>query len=101
MTLFKVSFTEDADADLRQISDLRTREVILTRTIQLQNEPLKQGKPLVGDLRGFRSVRAAGQRYRVVYQVAVSRGTVIVVVIGVRKSGSRQDVYVQAAKRLK
>ena len=61
---------------------------------------VKLGKPLIGDLKNFRSLRAAGQRYRIVYQVAVQAGLVIVVVIGIRKEGDKRDVYAIAGKRL-
>ena len=45
-------------------------------------------------------VRAAGQRYRVVYQVALLEGVVTVVVVGIRKEGDRRDAYRVASKRL-
>lgn len=100
---YTVSLTAEAAADLEDISDTATREVILRRASELQNEPLKQGKALTGDLKTYRSVRAAGQRYRLVYQVVVHTGTgqVIVVVIGIRKEGNKRDVYRVASKRLK
>ncbi|WP_034405250.1 type II toxin-antitoxin system RelE/ParE family toxin [Deinococcus sp. RL] len=93
--------TDEADNDLAQISDAATREVVLRRALALREEPLKQGKPLQEPLKHYRSVRAAGQRYRIVYQVAVSAGQVIVVVIGIRKQGSKRDVYAVAERRLK
>ena len=98
---FQVSLTDEADKDLAQISDAATREVVLRRALELRVEPLKQGKPLTGNLRHYRSVRAAGQRYRIVYQVAVTAGQVVIVVIGIRKAGSKRDAYAVAEKRLK
>lgn len=98
---FRVILTADADGDLGQISDTATREVILRRALELRTEPLKQGKPLTGALKHYRSVRASGQRYRIVYQVAVTAGKVVVAVIGIRKAGSKQDAYAVAEKRLK
>jgi mRNA interferase RelE/StbE len=70
-TEFKVNFTKAAEADLASISDQGTVEVILRRSLELRLEPMKQGKPLQGELKNYRSVRAAGQRYRIVYEVAV------------------------------
>lgn len=99
-TDFQVSFSEEADGDLAAISDAGTREVIIRRALELNHEPLSQGKPLRDDLKTYRSIRAAGQRYRVVYQVAVSEGAVTVVVIGIRREGHKSDVYKRASKRL-
>lgn len=97
---FRVSFTDLADQGLAGIHDAATREVVIRRALELRHEPLRQGKPLAGDLKTYRSVRAAGQRYRVVYQVAVSAGAVVVLVVGIRKEGDRRDVYRVAQKGL-
>ena len=101
MADFKVRFEARVDADLAQISDRGTVEVILRRVLELRREPLKQGKPLRGVLKNYRSVRAAGQRYRIVYQVAVQAGQVIILVIGIRKAGDKRDAYVLAEERAK
>lgn len=105
MTPFKILIDEDAAADLAEISDAATREVISRRIFELDTEPLKQGKTLADDLKGLRSVRAAGQRYRVIYQVMMAlesedAGTVQILVIGIRREGSKKDVYKIASKRL-
>lgn len=97
---FRVQFTDAARDDLRAVGDTRTRQAVFSRALALDAEPLAQGKALGGDLKGFRSVRAAGQRYRVLYRVGVQAGVVTVVVIGVRKEGDKQDVYRLASKRL-
>lgn len=57
-----------------------------------------QGKPLLGELDGFYSVRAVGQRYRIIYTVEQSQVTVTVVAFEIRKDGSKQDVYALAKK---
>ena len=97
---FRVQLTDAARDDLRAVGDTRTRQAVFSRALALDAEPLAQGKALGGDLKGFRSVRAAGQRYRVLYRVGVQAGVVTVVVIGVRKEGDKQDVYRLASKRL-
>jgi mRNA interferase RelE/StbE len=74
--------------------------VIIRRALELNHEPLSQGKLLQGGLKTYRSIRAAGQRYRVIYQVAVSEGAVTVVVVGIRCEGNKKDVYKLASKRL-
>jgi mRNA-degrading endonuclease RelE of RelBE toxin-antitoxin system len=46
------------------VTDKKIQRSILDRIQKLSDEPEKQGKKLVKDLSGFRSVHAAG-RYRV------------------------------------
>lgn len=97
---FKVQFSAKARDDLRAVTDTRTQRAILGRAYQLDVEPLAQGKALTGDLKGYRSVRAAGQRYRVVYRVGVQAGMVTVVVVGIRKEGDKRDAYRVASRRV-
>lgn len=97
---FTVITTPEAQSDLRGIDDTRTYQAITRKITALDTEPDKQGKPLSGDLTDYRVVRAAGQRYRVVYQVATLEGVVTVVVVGIRKEGDKRDVYRVASKWL-
>jgi mRNA interferase RelE/StbE len=97
---FVVIVNSDAEADLDAITDTRTYEVISRKIRGLEQEPDKQGKPLGKDLTDYRVVRAAGQRYRVIYQVATLEGVVTVVVVGIRKEGDKRDAYRVASKRL-
>lgn len=78
---------------LSKIKDRREREGLLGRVEDLKEDPEKQGKPLTGKLRGYRSLRAVGQRYRIIYRVNEGRVTVVVVGVGRRRVGSRRDVY--------
>ncbi len=97
---FVVIVNSDAEADLDTITDTRTYEAISRKIRGLEQEPQKQGKQLGKDLADYRAVRAAGQRYRVIYQVATLEGVVTVVVVGIRKEGDKRDVYRVAGKRL-
>ena len=65
---------------------------------RLEYEPEKQGKPLSDELAGYRSIRAVGQRYRILYTIEDQKVTVIVVTLGIRKEGDKKDVYEQARK---
>ena len=78
---------------LEEIQDKRVREKIVTTIDRLEYDPQKQGKPLLGPLQGFRSLRAAGQRYRVIYTVREQEVIVIIVAIGIRKEGDKGDIY--------
>ena len=114
MARFEILLTEQAEVDLNAISDTRTATAIEKRIDKLEGDALALGKELQGDLNGYYSVRAAGQRYRIVYQVALIEATessappdspdpdglVTVLVIGIRKEGDKRDVYRVASKRL-
>ena len=78
---------------LGAVKDRRHQDLLRDRIDALQTSPELQGTPLEGDLRGFRTVRAVGQRYRIVYSVAESVVTVYVVAVGLRKEGSCKDVH--------
>ncbi len=63
------------------------------RIEKLTTEPEKQGKALSGKLKGYRSVRALGQRYRIVYRVEQSTITVLIFGAGIRKEEAKRDIY--------
>ncbi len=52
------------------------------------------------ELIGYRSIRAVGQRYRILYKLYEGRVTVLVVALGIRKDGDKQDAY-ELARKLK
>lgn len=109
---FEVVFDRQAAQDLEAISDARVQRKLIETAFELRTEPLAKGKPLTGDLQGLRSLRAVGQRYRILYQVVVRipppepdppevpAGRVTIVVIGIRKEGDKRDAYRVASKRL-
>jgi len=74
---------------------------ISDRIDKLTQSPEMQGKPLLGELDGYYNVRAVGQRYRILYTIQQSEVTVIVVGLGIRRDGTKQDVYALAKKLLK
>ena len=86
---------------LEGISDQRVRKEIVERAENLADEPEKQGKALLGDLMGLRSLRSSGQRYRIIYRVDRGRVFVLIVAVGIRKQGSRRDIYELAQKLLR
>jgi mRNA interferase RelE/StbE len=47
---------------LKSISDRRVQQKIAECIDGLASDPDKQGKPLIGELLGYRSIRAVGQR---------------------------------------
>jgi len=99
MKQWTVGVASEAQKQLQAIADSRIRKSIAQRIDRLQYEPDKQGKPLKDDLEGYRSVRAVGQRYRIIYQLEEEQVVVIVVTIGIRKDSDKKDAY-ELAKKL-
>ncbi len=95
---WEVRLTIPARRQFTTISDKRIRESISKRINGLQHNPERQGKPLTDDLTGYRSVRAVGQRYRIIYKVEAERIIVLVVTIGIRKEKDKKDAYILAQK---
>ena len=99
--IYQVDIQPAAQEMVLEIGDRRIQEKILDRMTALANNPELQGKPLGDDLAGYRSNRAIGQRYRIIYCVERSIVTVIVVAAGIRKEGSRGDIYRVAEKLIR
>lgn len=95
---FRIALTPTAMKLLSEISDKRIREKIGVVIDRLVEEPEKQGKALLGELAGFRSIRAVGQRYRVIYKVTSEEILVVIVAVGIRKDGAKNDIYNLAKK---
>ena len=99
--IHEIVITAAARRMLAGISHRRVREKIRDTFDSLASDPELRGKPLGGDLKGYRSVRAVGQRYRIIYRVQRSILTVAVVAAGIRKEGSREDIYALTRRLLK
>jgi mRNA interferase RelE/StbE len=98
---WNVVLTQQARAMLAAIRDRRAQAQIRDAINRLQAAPEQIGKPLTGELAGLRSLRAAGQRYRILYRVESEQVVVLVVALGPRKEGDRADVYELARKLLR
>lgn len=97
--IYRISIAPSALSHLRSIKDRRVRQLIAERIDALASDPDKQGKPLIGSLSGYRSIRAIGQRYRIIYRVDNNEVQVLVVAVGPRRQDDRKDVY-QLLRRL-
>jgi mRNA interferase RelE/StbE len=98
---YRITLARSALDGLGGIRDRRIREKIIERIDGLERDPEKQGKPLTAELAGYRSLRAAGQRYRIIYRVEKRTVTVYVVALGLRKEGDREDIYSLATKLIR
>lgn len=83
---------------LNGIRDRRIQQKIGQAVDRLSENPESQGGPLVGDLSGCRSLRASGQRYRIIYRVNREKLRVEVCAVGIRKEGSKVDIYALARR---
>jgi len=100
-TVYAIKWTETALKLAAAVPDPRIKRLITQRVDQLAETPEQQGQPLVGELAGFHSVRAVGQRYRIIYRVARREVVVIIVAVGRRKHGDTSDIYELARKLLR
>ncbi|MCL1493721.1 MAG: type II toxin-antitoxin system RelE/ParE family toxin [Pseudanabaena sp. Salubria-1] len=99
--MYRIVIQPTAFKLLKEINDRRIRQKISDRIDKLKESPEMQGNPLLGELDGYYSVRAVGQRYRIIYAIEQAQVTVIIVALGIRKDGSKQDVYNLAKKLLR
>ncbi len=98
---WQILLTPTALKLLSDISDRRIREKIGAVIDRLVEDPEKQGKALQGELSGFRSIRAAGQRYRIIYQIRGNDIVIVIVAVGIRRDGAKDDIYNLAKKLFK
>ena len=87
----EISLSDEARDYLKSL-DGGTRMTVARKIEALKESPEKQGKALTGDLTGYRSIPAAG-RYRVICELPGDSALVVVAAIGIRKEGSKIDVY--------
>lgn len=93
---YSIEITDSAAAMLSGIPDRRIRRLLASRIDRLGDEPEKQGRLLGGRLAGLRSSRAVGQRYRIIYRI--DEAVVVVLAVGLRRAGDRDDVYALAER---
>ena len=96
---YKILITDTCLALIEKIPDKKIRRTILKRIEGLSEEPDKQGKMLLKDLSGFRSIHAAG-RYRIIYKADKQTVIIYILAAGIRKQGDKKDIYNIAKKLL-
>ncbi len=101
VTLWKVVVSPIAQTQLALFKDRRVQLSIMQAIDALEHEPDQKGKPLSGILNKYRSIRAASQRYRIIYRIDVEAVQVYILVVGPRKQGEKADIYALAAKILR
>ena len=96
---YKILITDTCLGLIGKIPDKKIQRTVLNRIRKLSHEPDKQGKKLVKDLSGFRSVHAAG-RYRIIYKIDKQTVVIYIMAAGIRKEGDKKDIYKIAKKLL-
>ena len=98
---WNIVISPTAQKQLANISDRRVNRSIESTIDSLETEPTRKGKPLIGDLAGYRSIRTVGQRYRVIFKLYYDQNVVYIASVGIRKDGDKNDVYAIAQKLVK
>lgn len=101
MKRWEVVLAGEAKLQLASIKVTRLRELLRASLRHLEYEPDKRGKPLRDELAGLHSVRAVGQRYRIIYKLKKEQLIVVVLVLGIRKEGDKKDIYALAKKLMR
>ena len=99
--IFQIEITPIALGMIDKIQDRRIRAKIIETIDGLAEDPEKKGKPLIAELDGYHSVRAVGQRYRIIYRIDNDKVVVLVVAAGIRREGDRKDIYALAKKLIR
>jgi len=99
--VYQVDITPTALSMINNVQDRRIRAKIIETIDGLAEEPEKKGKPLTAELDGYHSVRAVGQRYRIIYRIDNEKVIVLVVAAGIRREGDRKDIYALAKKLIR
>jgi len=97
--MYKIKLTSIAAESIRKL-DQKTRTIIIKRIEELSDNPLLLGKQLKGPLKDLRTIRAAGQRYRIIYRI-IEDEIVVVINVGIRKDDSKKDIYALMKKLIK
>ena len=96
---YRILITDTCLRLIEKPPNKKIQRSIFDRIQKLSDEPEKQGKKLVKDLAGFRSVHAAG-RYRIIYKIEKRTVIIYVLAAGIRKEGDKKDIYKIAKKLL-
>lgn len=94
---YAIRWTETALRMAEEIRDRRIRAAIFRRVGDIARAP-ELGKPLIGELADYHSLRAVGQRFRILYRIERGQLTVLMVAVGRRKEGDHADIYRLAQK---
>lgn len=86
--MYRVELSRQAEKDLGKVfrSDKKLYQRFVAALLTIARDPIREGKPLHGELKGLRSHRFGS--YRILYEVR--HGELLVVVIDL---GHRREIY--------
>ena len=96
----KLPWTMKSVELLNEIGNKKIQKSIISESKSLIKNP-GRGKPLLAELKTFRSISVYGGRYRVIYKINDEEKEIHVYVVGIRKEGDKNDVYSLAKKLFK
>ena len=96
---YKVKLTRTAVEMIKKIDGSERRQTY-DKIGELTEDPEKRGKPLIGELKGYRSIPTSG-RYRIIYQVNKKKREATILGAGIRKEGDKHDIYILAKRLIK
>lgn len=96
MNNYNVEITRSVEKDLDDLQNLRAKTVQIILT--LEKEPLLKTKALSGNLKGLRSFKfqVNNNSFRAIFKIYKEKKVCLLILIG-----SRQNIYKQAARRVK
>src|SRR5262245_10445840 len=86
---------------IQKVQDRRVRAKIIETIAGLADDPEKKGKPIPAEPERYHSVRAVGQRYRIIHRIDNEKVIVLVLAAGIRREGDRKDIYALAKKLIR
>lgn len=89
--VFHIRFADETKKEIRRLGHAAAAEILAAVEKKLSRDPEGYGKPLRRDLAGYYKL-AVGQ-WRVVYHVESGRVLVLVLAVGKRAEGDRENVY--------
>jgi mRNA interferase RelE/StbE len=96
----KLLWTMTAVELLNRIGNKKIQKSIMDESKSLISNPMR-GKPLLAELKKFRSIRVFGGRYRLIYKIKNEDNQIHIHVVGIRREGDKSDVYSIAKKLFK
>jgi mRNA interferase RelE/StbE len=97
---YEIEIAPTGYRSLKTLKDKKLRREIAKVIDGLARAPEEQGRALLGPLEGVRSVRAARDRFRILYKVDTRARSVSVLLVGERAPGQDADIYALAQKLL-
>lgn len=92
--MWKIIYHPEVESDLKMLGYAEARRILQAIDERiLRGEPHKTGKPLSGDLAGYRRLRVGNTR--IVYRINQKEVEVFIIAVGAR----RNDMVYQTAKK--